>query len=244
MISEETLTLYYYEDGLRGSERRAIEQALQADDVLAARYADLCRQLDGWRDLPEAAAPAHMVQRWHDTIERAAQLESQRAGGGRGWHFMSFFWGAAVTAALAVGIGIGFWFATPDPAAVVPGNSMAVLPPATGQAAPASFTRGLALHLQESQWEIASLPVDNNAQRALLATQLIEQNRFFQRSATINNSPELARVLRAFEPVLMRLASDEISPEEAIALREKLAFEMSVMLTKISLVTSKEADTI
>lgn len=82
MISEETLTLYYYEDGLRGSERRAIEQALQADDVLAARYADLCRQLDGWRDLPEAAAPAHMVQRWHDTIERAAQLESQRAGGG------------------------------------------------------------------------------------------------------------------------------------------------------------------
>lgn len=244
MISEETLTLYYYEDGLGERDRLEIEKALRTDDVLAARYSELCRQLDDWRDVPEIAAPSHTVQRWHDTIDRAAMLERQNAGQPRQVNFMSFFLGAAITAALAIGIGIGFWFATPDPAAVVPDSSMAGRPPATDRAVPASFTRGLELHLQESQWEIASLPVDNDADRALLAMQLIEQNRLFQRSATVNNSPELARVLRAFEPVLIRLASDELSPEEAIALREKLAFEMSVMLTKISRGTSKEAETI
>ena len=74
--------------------------------------------------------------------------------------------------------------------------------------------------------------------------QLIEQNRFFVRSAMMNNSPDFARVLRAFEPVLMRLASDDISAEDALALREKLVFEMSVMLTKLSRNTSDVTETI
>jgi hypothetical protein len=114
----------------------------------------------------------------------------------------------------------------------------------TERAVPVSFTRGLHLHLQESQWEIASIPADDSMRRAQLALQLIEQNRFFVRSATMNNSPEFARVLRAFEPVLLRLASDDISAEDALALREKLVFEMSVMLTKLSRNTSDVTETI
>ena len=50
MINEETLTLYYYDDGLGGSERRKIEAALQSDAELAASYANLCRELEQWRE--------------------------------------------------------------------------------------------------------------------------------------------------------------------------------------------------
>lgn len=246
MINEETLTLYYYEDGLSKHERRQVEQALQEDAVLAARFADLKQQLEQWREAEETVVPSHLLQRWHDSIDRAAQAERQAASPARPApvHFMSFFWGSAVTAALAIGIGIGFWFSAPEADQFNPENAIADLPPLHEQVVPASFTRGLQLHLQESQWEIVSLPVDDDSQRALLALQLIEQNRFFVRAATMNSSPELARVLRAFEPVLMRLASEDLSPEDAIALQEKLAFEISVMLTKISRDTSEVTQTI
>ncbi len=246
MINEETLTLFYYDDGLSENERRKVERALREDAVLAARYADLSRQLEQWSKPEGLIAPPDSVQRWHDSIDHAARAE-QRAEQYKASppvHFMSFFWGAAVTAALAIGIGIGFWFSSPAPVVNNPDYRVDAGPNVQNQSAPVSFSRGLQLHLQESQWGIASLPVDDDAQRALLALQLVEQNRFFERTATMNNSPQVARVLRAFEPVLMRLASDDISPEDAIALREKLAFELGVILTKLARETSEDAQTI
>ena len=73
MINEETLTLYYYDDGLSGSERRKIEAALQSNAELAAGYAKLCRELEQWREAEADPAPAHLKQRWHDSIDRAAR---------------------------------------------------------------------------------------------------------------------------------------------------------------------------
>ena len=100
--------------------------------------------------------------------------------------------------------------------------------------------RGLQLHLQDSQSEIARLPTDASADRVLLLAQIIEQNRMFERAAKQNNSPGVARVLRAFEPILIRLASDDIAPEDAEALRAQLAFELGVVLTKMAQDTSDE----
>ena len=95
MINEETLTLFYYEDGLSKHERRQVEQALQEDAVLAARFADLKRQLEQWREAEETAVPSHLLQRWHDSIDRAALAERQAESPARPApvHFMSFFWG-------------------------------------------------------------------------------------------------------------------------------------------------------
>jgi hypothetical protein len=245
MINEETLTLYFYDDGLSAGERRAVEIALGNDAELAARYAALCRQLEQWREPDTTKAPSHVVQRWHDSIDRAAraeQAEPKKPGGPV--HFMSFFWGAAMTAALAVGIGIGVYFSADtliDPSVddlqvlVLPNENMSV---------PASFTRGLQVYLQDSQSEIVGLPLDAGADRSLLVMQIIEQNRLFERTATMNNSPELARVLRAFEPILLRLASEDISPGDAAALRAQLAFELNVVLTKLARDTSYEGQTI
>jgi len=243
MINEETLTLYFYDDGLSAGERRAVEMALADDAELAARYAALCRQLEHWREPDTTKAPSHVVQRWHDSIDRAAraeQAEPKKAGGPL--HFMSFFWGAAMTTALAVGIGVYF---SADRSIDPPVDDLRVSAPADGSmSVPASFTRGLQVYLQDSQSEIVGLPLDAGADRSLLVMQIIEQNRLFERTATMNNSPQLARVLRAFEPILMRLANEDISPEDAAALRAQLAFELNVVLTKLARDTSYEAQTI
>ena len=76
------------------------------------------------------------------------------------------------------------------------------------------------------------------------ALQLIEQNRLFEQAAEHSNAQNLARVLRAFEPILLRLASEDIAPQDAEALREQLAFELQVMLTKLSGTPSEKAETI
>jgi DNA-binding GntR family transcriptional regulator len=87
------------------------------------------------------------------------------------------------------------------------------------------------------------MPVDTGSDRSRLTQQIIEQNRMFVYAANQNSAPDLARVLRAFEPILMRLAAEDISPEEAYSLRAQLSFELNVMLTKLARETSKETTT-
>jgi hypothetical protein len=107
-------------------------------------------------------------------------------------------------------------------------------------AVPAAFTRGVHTYLRDTQQGLASMPVATAADRTILILQIIEQNRLFERAAEQNNSQSVARVLRAFEPILLRLAADDIAPEDAEALRAQLAFELKVMLTKLSQRTSNE----
>ena len=242
MITEDTLTLYFYKDGLTDRERSAVELALRSDTNLAARYDVLCRQLGSWRDAEIPAAPSHLKARWHDSIDKAARLETSRAEPvkpGR-FQFLSFAWGGALTAALVLGVAIGVFMTDNGTAPPVEEIPVGI---ARTSVVPASFTRGLRLHLQESQWDIASLPDDSSSDTAVLLMQIIEQNRMFERAAKQNNAPRVARVLRAFEPILMRLASDDIAPEDAEALRTQLAFELNVMLTKLAQDPSKEAHT-
>jgi hypothetical protein len=105
---------------------------------------------------------------------------------------------------------------------------------------PGAFTRGMQVHFRDTQQNIAALAGDTTEDRTLLVMRIIQQNRLFERAAEQNNSAGLARVLRAFEPVLLRLAADDIAPEDAAALRRQLAFELNVMLTKLERDTSKE----
>jgi hypothetical protein len=77
--------------------------------------------------------------------------------------------------------------------------------------------------------------------RALLTMQLIQQNRMFERAAMQSNAQNLARVLRAFEPILLQLANEDIAPQDMEALRKQLAFELKVMLTKLETASSEDA---
>ena len=238
-MNEDTLILYYYNDGLSDRERRQVETAINTDTAVSAQYEALCRQLNDLSETDAQAVPSHTLQRWHDTIDRAAQqthIRQQQPPGP--FHMFSFAWGAAITAALAIGIGIGVYIAGGD--TNTPMIELANVGSSAGNVVPASFTRGVRVHLQDTQQDLADLSLDADADRILLILKIIDQNRLFERAAEQNNSQSLARVLRAFEPILLRLAADDVTPEDAEALRAQLAFELSVMLTKLSRDTSNE----
>ncbi len=194
---------------------------------------DELREFDALGLDREIAAPSHMQQRWHDSIDLAAQREqTELRWSGRKFNFMSFFWGAAVSTALALGIGIGV-FLSGGPESIEP-NEYVVHDRA------GAFGRVLQVHLRDTRDDIASMPIDTPEDRTTLVLQIIQQNRLFEQAAERNDADSLARVLRAFEPILLKLAATDIAPEDAAALRKQLAFELKVMLTKLERDTSKE----
>ena len=230
-MKEDTLILYYYKDGLSEDERRRVEAAINDDAALAARYDELCLQLNGLAENDTPAVPVHTVKRWHDAIDREAHLERGRKQQPRRRTFSgySFAWGAAVAAVLVVGISLTMTRTEPvieAPAALT-----------------SAFTRGVQVHFRDTYGRLASMPVESAADRTQLVLQIIEQNRLFERAAEQNASDDLARVLRAFEPILVRLAAEDITPQEAEALRAQLTFELNVMLTKLSRDSSNETGT-
>ena len=179
-------------------------------------------------------APAHLVQQWHAAIDEAAALERGREEKpSTGWRPGSLFWGMAVTAALALGIGIGTLM-SPSGSIEPTGSLVANNQPS------ATFSRGLQYHLRDSQAKLASYD-ESGADTANLILDIIEQNRLFETAAEHNNAPQVARVLRAFEPILLELAAEDIAPDDAEALREQLEFEVNVMLTKLARESSEES---
>jgi len=112
MINDDTLTLYFYKDGLTDDERKRIASALRSDTNLAARYDVLCRQMTAWRNSETPAAPSHLLERWHDSIDRAARMESAptEIAKPRTFQFPSFAWGGALAATLALGVALGVFF--------------------------------------------------------------------------------------------------------------------------------------
>ena len=242
-MNDDTLLLYYYDDGLSAQERRDVEAAITADISVKARYEELRLELDGLDTGSDVEAPTHTVQRWHDSIERAAQREyvpSRKSSSP--FNFMSFFWGAAITTAVAVGIGIGVTMSG-APVATQTESAVALVEPVVTTQSSGAFARGLQVHLRDTQQGLATLPVQTAEGRTMLVLQIIQQNRLFERAAEQNSSDGLARVLRAFEPILLRLAAGDIAPEDADALRRQLAFELNVMLTKLERDTSNETHT-
>jgi len=243
-MNDDTLILYYYNDGLTRRERQQVESAMRSDPALATQYEALCRELDEVSEPDVPAVPPHTLQQWHDSIDRVAQQERGRERKpASSFNLTSFAWGAAIAAALALGVGIGVYLPTSDTNTSVPAIQVATVDPGGATVVPAAFTRGVKVHFQDTQQGLADLPLEASTERIMLILQIIEQNRLFERAAEQNNSQSVARVLRAFEPILLRLAADDIAPEDAEALRRQLAFELKVMLTKLSRDTSNETQT-
>ncbi|MBT8078549.1 MAG: hypothetical protein KJO31_08215 [Gammaproteobacteria bacterium] len=239
MISDEKLVLYFYKDGLTPDELKEVEAALRSDPAAAERYTAICSELQGLALPEDHRAPDQAVQRWHDSVDRAAKLETSRVPEPRGsFDLLSFAWGGALAAAIALVIGL-YLFDRPD-GDEFGNNPVAHVDAANAAATPVAFTRGLTVHLRDSETELSRLPPESVADRMMLMLQIVEQNRVFERAADANNAPDVARLLRAFEPILLRLATDEIAPEDVQALRAQLAFELKVMLTKLERQPSEE----
>jgi len=238
VVNEETLTFYYFNDGLNRSERQEVVNAFARDPALADRYQQLCRQLDGLSEQPLNRPPTDMVERWHETI-RTAALREGNASPKPVIHTWSFIFGVAITAALAIGIGIGVLLFGGEAPPAVEYNAV------TASTNPSSaFERGLRVHFRESEENLSRLAIDSTSDKTDLIMYIIEQNRLFERAAMQNNDQGTARVLRAFQLALIRLAAEETTAEDAEELRAKLMFELNIMLTKLSRDTSEESQTI
>lgn len=233
-MNDELLTLYYYKDGLTETDLREVQAALERDPSLRAQYERLCDDLAQFDAQDTVAVAADVTARWHDSIDRAACIERQREQ--PAWrlrHIPSFTWGTVVAAALSVGIGLGFYLSEQRQPEQVIDPGIVVDVASEIRSPSIAFARGLQVHLQESRQDLSALPVDASEERAMLIMHTIQQNRLFERAAEKNDASDLARVLRAFEPILMRLAMNELPPEDAEALLAQLAFELNVMLTKL-----------
>jgi hypothetical protein len=229
-MNEDTLILYYYNDGLSDAKRREVATAIADDPALAARYDELCRELNAFAESDTAGVSAHARERWHDTIRQAARSQAEvRKPAPRTFNPMSFAWGAALAAALVLAVVL---------------NREPVTPLIeTPVQASAAFERGLQVHFRDTREQLASMSIDSSAQRADLVRQIINQNRLFERAAERNDAGDLARVLRAFEPILMQLAAEDLGDADAQSLQAQLAFELNVMLTKLSRDASNETET-
>lgn len=235
-MNDDTLILYYYDDGLTEAERLEVRAALRRDAALRERYERLCADLCGVAAEP-VAVPAGLEARWHASIERAANRGLPRADRHtRAFHLPSFAWGTAVAAALVLGLAVGLYVSGDGP----PEPPHGVVDAGADAAPAVAFARGFKVHLRESRRQLADLPAAASRERALLVERMIEQNRLFERAASRNGAQDLARVLRAFEPILERLAADDVTAAEAAALEAKLAFELNVMLTKLTRRVSEE----
>lgn len=237
-MNDETLTLYYYNDGLTPRERQQVASSLATDQDVAKRYEKLCQQLDLLKEPAPNVPPSDMVERWHESLSRAVRTEVAVTKKPV-LHTWSFIWGAAITAALAIGIGIGVFIS--GESSVQPALPDVFVANGTNSNA---FVRGLRVHLRESEQELSAMPLDATPDRTILIRNIIEQNRLYERVAQQNDSQSLARVLRAFELVLLQLAAEDITPQEAEELQAKLQFELNIVLTKLSRDSSDEQLTI
>lgn len=226
MINDDELILYYYDDGLSAERRAAIATLLRSDLTLARRYQQIGAELNR---LPAAALaePSDAARaRWRLRLDqRAASADARPRSRGQ--------WSLALAGATLVLLGVAIGTRIAEQTSVA--APMAIAAADSGP----PLARGVSSHLGDARLLLAELPQDDAAQRSALVTQLIEQNRWYERAASAQGDQRLARVLRAFEPVLASLADDQAGSEADQAARAQLDFELGVVQTKLSRSPSK-----
>jgi hypothetical protein len=218
MISDDDLLLYYYRDGLDAAERARIGAALSEQPELAQRMQGLVARLDAAAAMPEVPVPEAVQQRWQDALERAV-VSKPVARPLRAGRQLNYGWLAA--AAVTVVALIVFQVTTrPEPERTVENPPEA--PADTGEAS--AYERGLKWHLASTEQQLAGLDSAKPEERARLIETIIAQNRIYALAAERAGEPQLARVLRAFAPVLEGLEHGDSSGSIA-----QLTFELRVM---------------
>lgn len=241
MISDNDLLLYYYRDGLDAAERARIAAALSEQPELAARLHRLVARLDAAAATPEAPVPEHVQRRWQAALERAARSDASAERKPRSRVSPHLHWGIAAAACalvvLVVAVQIGMQ-STPE--RILERPPVAPTSGATGAGDASAYQRGLRVHLENAEWQLASLESASGDERARLIETLIAQNRLYAVAAERAGEPQLARVLRAFTPILERLADEGGGDsEDEIA---QLTFELQVLQARLTAAPANESN--
>jgi hypothetical protein len=228
MISDDDLILYHYRDGLEPAERARIGAALSAQPELAQRLHALVARLDAAAAGPEVPVPAHIQKRWQVALENAANKddvrESRAPRAGRGF-FSDLRWQAAA-AAVAV---VALLFVARIVMQTPPDQTVEVVPPAPTDGA--AYERGLKWHLASTEQQLAELGSATPEERKRLIATIAAQNRMYALAAERAGEPQLARVLRAFAPILESLGQEGGDSSASLA---QLSFELRVMQGRLS----------
>ena len=213
MISDDELLLYYYRDGLDEAERARIGTALAEHPELAQRLHRLVAQLDTVAQTPDVPVPAHIQRRWENALVTAPRRRPS-----------SFRWQALAATVAVLAILATVWVSMrPAP------QQVAVETPPVPEAS--AYERGLRWHLASTEERLANLDSAQPDERAQLVAAIIEQNRMYALAADRAKEPQLARVLRAFTPILESLATDQ-SDASASEIAQ-LNFELRVMQARL-----------
>jgi hypothetical protein len=94
-----------------------------------------------------------------------------------------------------------------------------------------AYEKGLKLHLASTEKQLGSLGEATPDERARLVETIIGQNRLYALAAERAGEPQLARVLRAFTPVLENVADGRAESAGSVA---QLSFELRVMQARLN----------
>jgi hypothetical protein len=229
MIDDDELLLYHYRE-LDEAERARIGAALAAQPELARRLHSLVARLDAAAATPEVPVPAQTQQRWQAALERATRGEMSAAPARRR-PFSQPLWlaAAASIAVVALVFAISSWMRAPAPEVTADVTNPAAQSVATPQDSSA-YANGLKVHLASTERRIASLGEATPEERARLIETIVAQNRIYALAAERAGEPQLARVLRAFNPILEDLAKGGASGTADIS---QLSFELRVMQARL-----------
>lgn len=225
-MNDQQLMLYALNEGLAADERLAIARALAQDPALNARLQQLQVDLDALRGFPDAEPSAAAQRRWHDALQRADRLSAAPAKRATRWLARPLALAAVVGAVVIGGVLVRSEWLPPTPIAVLP------------KAPLHSVARGMQQQFADSEMALASLGGQPQSDSALI-NELVAQHRVFERLAMQSGEPELARVLRAMEPMLLALERPGVGTDND-ELRAQLQFELAAMQTKLAAAPSKK----
>ena len=229
MITDDDLLLYYYRE-LDPADRARIGAALGEQPELARRLHALVSRLDAAANIPEVPVPAQVQDRWAAALDRAATQTRVAAAPRR--FSAPLIWQAAAAAVtvFALIFSIQRVMQSP-PEQVVENTTPTQSGNDTGSDKGTAYENGLKFHLASTERRIASLGEATPEERARLVETIISQNRMYALAAERAGEPQLARVLRAFNPILEDLANGRSGSTAADV--AQLSFELRVMQARL-----------
>jgi hypothetical protein len=217
MISDDELLLYYYRE-LDAAEHTRVGQALAERPELAQRLHRMIARLDAVAASPEVEVPAAIRERWQAALQAAAANPGQATARRPARQPL---WFAAAAAVVVASVALVTWKSPPAP----------TTPPAVAANPGTAYERGLQQHLASTERQLVGLNAVTPEERTRLIGAIVEQNRIYALAAERAGEPQLARVLRAFTPILEDVAEGK-AQSDAGSLAQ-LAFELRVMQARL-----------
>ena len=228
MISDDDLLLYHYRE-LDDAERARIGAALAEQPELARRLHALVARLDAAAAMPEVPVPEATQQRWLAALQSAATETRAKPAPRRfsGPRLLQL----AAAAVLVLALVVTFQVMQPPPPPIAGNPTPGKAPEAPDATDASAYENGLRFHLASTERRLASLGNATPEERARMIEAIIGQNRIYALAAERAGEPQLARVLRAFTPILESLAREDA--DAAASAVSQLGFELRVMQSRL-----------